>query len=164
MGNFFGRQAGANVRKIKTLVLSVFLNMWLQLSSLAYSAATVFFVSKEFWGAYSKIIIALSFYVVVCSWGSREFLTTLRAPDFANSVVRNLFKRLVLLVASIILIIITLKTHVLFAVLFLTLKFFNAAMEIIIIKERKFNRVLFFESLFLLSFLLILFSFMIRFM
>jgi hypothetical protein len=147
MRNFMSKRAGAGIRKAKTLALSVFFNIWLQLSGLVYSAFTVLFISKEYWGDYSKIIISISFFLVLCNWGSREFLTTSRNPDFRHSVAENLFKRIALLLLSVILIAYTFRDHPMFSALFLCLRFINNSFEIVIYKERKFRGVIIFEMI-----------------
>jgi hypothetical protein len=156
---FIDTKPDATIRKIKTLGLSVFFNMWLQISGLVYSAATVLALSKDFWGSYSKLIITISFFMVICGWGSREYLTTNRNTDFSAAVAQNVFRRMGLFAISAVTIYFTLPNFALFSIILLFFKFINAGFEIIASKERKFGWMILFELLFLSLFVCVIFTY-----
>lgn len=149
----------SDLRKIRTLTFSVAYSLSSQLTNIVLSAITVFFLSRDFWGEYSRIVLSTSFFVVLCSWGSREYLTTRHNNNFREALAGNLLSRLPLLIVSLLIISFTFRELALAAALFLVLRFINATYEILNYRERRFGIVLAGECCFVVVFLLVLVMF-----
>lgn len=142
-------------RKLRTIFYSVFYGSITQVNNVVYSAAAVLLFSKEHWGEYSQLVISVSLFQTITSWGSREFMASTQALSFRSELARNLTGRLLILLPAAILILLFFRDYPLLSVVFLISKFFSSAYDILIVKERRFFKAFLAEiglvSIFLLS-------------
>lgn len=139
-------------RKIRQMFLSALYGLSGQVSSMLFSVVTIWFFSAEFWGEYSRLMITVNLFLILCSWGSKQYLTTRSNQQFYGHFSLNLASRVPLLVVSVVAIFFIPGPQYAYVCFLLINRFFCQSFEAVVVKDRKFVSVLGLEL-----FLLVLF-------
>ncbi len=129
-------------RKVRDVFFSALYGLSSQISSVIFSIIAIHFFSKDFWGAYSQVLVMMYIFLMVCNWGNRDYIVTRETGDFKKLFSKNFSTRLLVLLVSVLFIFCIVHEHTLIVVLILINRFFCQSFDVVISKERKFIKVL----------------------